>query len=114
MFLFLLQNLIFSDNGIDFGLVTYPVCLPISSNEDPNKWDKRKVEVLGYATQDFSNTRGDIMRAAEMDVFTQPKCNEKLEKKLQDNKDCKCITKKIFNARNFRNKYRIIQILIKN
>ena len=84
-------NILIADNGIEFGLLTYPVCLPITTNEDQNKWKNRRVEVLGFATQDFSGTRGDIMRAAEMDVFTQPKCNAKLDKKLQDNKNCKCV-----------------------
>ena len=78
-----------TDNGIGFGLRTYPVCLPTTSNEDTEKWENRKVEVVGYATQDFSGTKGDTMKVANMDVFTQSTCNAKLDEKLEKNKECK-------------------------
>ena len=47
------------------------------------------MEVLGFATQDFSGTKGDTLKVASMDVFTQSTCNDKLEKKLAQNKECK-------------------------
>ena len=65
------------------------MCLPTESNEDPKKWENRKVEVLGFATQDFSGTKGDTLKVASMDVFTQSTCNAKLEEKLEKNKKCK-------------------------
>ena len=76
-------------NGIGFGLKTHPICLPTESNEDPQKWKNRKVEVVGFATDDFSGTKGDTMKVANMDVFTQSTCNAKLDKKLKQNDDCK-------------------------
>ena len=68
---------------------THPLCLPISSNEDPKKWENRNVDVVGFATQDFSGTTGDIMRVATMKVFTLATCNDILHKKLEINDECK-------------------------
>ena len=51
------------------------------------------MEVVGFATEDFSGTKGDVMRVAEMEVFTQITCNIKLDKKLDDHDNCKYITK---------------------
>ena len=65
------------------------MCLPTASNENTNKWENRRVEVVGFATQDFSGTKGDTMKVANMDVFTQSTCNAKLDKKLEKNKECK-------------------------
>ena len=50
------------------------------------------MEVVGFATQDFSYSKGDTMKVANMDVFTQSTCNAKLEKKLEKNKECKITT----------------------
>ena len=63
----------------------------LQSNEDPNKWENRRVEVVGFATQDFSYSKGDTMKVANMDVFTQSTCNAKLEKKLEQNQKCKLL-----------------------
>ena len=79
----------FADDGISFGLVTHPVCLPYESNEDPNRWKDKSVEVVGFATQDFSGSKGDTIKAAHMTVFSQSKCNKKLDTKLESNKQCK-------------------------
>ena len=80
------------DDGIGFSLLTHPVCLPFESKNDPNRWKDRKVEVVGYATKDFSGSKGDVMKAAHMTVFTQSKCNNKLDDKLTKNKNCKYIS----------------------
>ena len=81
----------FTENGINFGLIAYPVCLPTTSNEDPNKWKNRHVEVLGFAATnyDFSGSKGDVLKVAEMDVFTQSQCNVKLKEKFENNQKCK-------------------------
>ena len=78
------------DDGINIGRLTFPLCLPTSSNEDPKKWENRRVEILGFAasTSDFSYSKGDRMKVAQMDVFTQKTCNAILEKKLEDNVKC--------------------------
>ena len=60
------------------------------------------MEVLGFATQDFSGTKGDTLKVASMDVFTQSTCNAKLEKKLTQNKECKFLEQ-------FHNFYLILQ-----
>ena len=78
-----------TEDGISFGTTTQPLCLPTTSNEDPKKWQNRKVEVVCFATKDFSGSRGDVMKVAELDVFTQRKCNAKLDAKLKQNKECK-------------------------
>ena len=62
----LFQIISLAEEGISFSDKTQPICLPHQSNEDPDKWLNRKVEVLGYATKDFSGSKGDVMRAAEM------------------------------------------------
>ena len=65
------------------------MCLPYESSENPNRWKDRKEEVVGYATKDFSGSKGDVMKAAHMTVFAQSKCNNKLDFKLDRNKKCK-------------------------
>ena len=49
------------------------------------------MEVIGFApsTGDFSGTRGERMKVAEMEVFTQTTCNVKLEQKLINHEECK-------------------------
>ena len=66
----------------------HQICLPTKSNDNPEKWKNRIVETVGYATDDFSGTRGDRMKVARMTVFEQSTCNANLEKKLEDNKAC--------------------------
>ena len=83
--------LYFSDDGIGFGTQIHPVCLPFESNENPKKWENRNVNVVGFATQDFSGTKGDRMKVASMNVFTQTKCNDLLNQKLDVNRECKYI-----------------------
>ena len=80
-----------SEDGIGIGRLTFPICLPTSSSDDPKRWENRRVEILGFAasTSDFSNSKGDRMKVAQMDVFTQKKCNVILDQKLEDNKKCK-------------------------
>ena len=83
--------ILFTENGIGFGLRTYPICLPTTSNDNPQKWKGKTVEVIGFApsTGDFSGTRGERMKVAEMEVFTQTTCNVKLEQKLINHEECK-------------------------
>ena len=84
--------LIFStEDGISLGRKIHPICLPFETNEDPKKWKNRNVEVVGFATKDFSGTTGDIMRVATMNVFTQETCNTVLDQKLEINDLCKYI-----------------------
>ena len=86
-------HFIFTEPGITFATTVHPVCLPIESNANPEKWDERKVEVLGFSTKDKAqNVRGDRLKIAEMTAFSHTKCNAKLEKELQLVKNCKlCI-----------------------
>ena len=85
------QIIFTTDDGIKIGRLTFPVCLPTSSNVDAKKWENRRAEILGFApsTSDFSGSKGDSMKVAHMDVLTQETCNALLEKKLDDNEKCK-------------------------
>ena len=42
--------IIFSDPGFTFTEEVHPICLPVESNSDPEKWNEENVEVLGYVT----------------------------------------------------------------
>ena len=79
-----------TDSGIVFSTTTFPICLPYESNEIPEKWQRRTVEVVGFATEDFSGSVGDQMKVAEMEVFSHETCNGKLDTLLAQNKECKC------------------------
>ena len=80
-----------TDPAIDFGLKVHPICLPVSSNIDPNKWRNQNVKVLGFSTLDrgASITRGDRLKASTMIVFNQTTCNSKLETELNTVQKCK-------------------------
>ena len=84
-----------ADPGIDFGLKVHPVCLPIASNSDPNKWRNQDVDILGFSTKDKgeSSNRGDILKTARMKVFNQTKCNNKLDTEKNIVKTCKSFLK---------------------
>ena len=84
-----------ADPGIDFGLKVHPVCLPIASNSDPNKWRNQDVDILGFSTKDKgeSSNRGDILKAARMKVFNQTTCNNKLDTEKNIVKTCKSFLK---------------------
>ena len=75
--------------GIIFSSKTYPICLPFESNGNHEKWQNRNVEIVGFATQDFTGSKGDVMKVAEVDIFSRSKCNTELDKELDKNKACK-------------------------
>ena len=81
-----------TESGLILTTIVHPLCLPFESNEDPNKWKNFEVEVLGFATQDFSYTKGDRMKVAKMRVFTQNECNIEREIELTRIKNCKFLT----------------------
>ena len=85
-----------TDPAIDFGLKVHPVCLPIASNSDPNKWRNQDVDILGFSTLDkgASSNRGDILKSARMKVFNQTTCNNRLETEKNKVKTCKSFLKK--------------------
>ena len=56
----------------------HPICLPVESNENAEKWKDEEVLVLGFASND--NTYGSLKKA-EMSVHTQDKCNDILAEK---------------------------------
>ena len=41
------------------------------------------MEVLSYATQDFSSTKADSLESIDMFSFTQDDCNTKIEPELK-------------------------------
>ena len=36
-----------SDPGFTFTEKVHPICLPVESNDDPERWNEKNVEVLG-------------------------------------------------------------------
>ena len=84
-----------TDPAIDFGLKVHPVCLPIASNSNPNKWRNQDVDILGFSTKDKgeSSNRGDILKTARMKVFNQTICNNKLNTEKNKVKTCKSFLK---------------------
>ena len=78
-----------TDSGMAFSEDVYPICLPFETNEIADKWERRTVEVIGFATKDFIGSKADIMKVAEMEVFSQATCNRKLNKLLEQNRECK-------------------------
>ena len=81
-----------TEPGLIVTPLVHPLCLPFESNEDPNKWKNTEVEVVGFATQDFSNSKGDRMKVAKMRVFTQDECNIEREAELMTINECKFLT----------------------
>ena len=82
-----------TDPAIDFGLKIHPICLPVSSNTDPNKWRDQDVDILGFSTLDkgASSNRGDRLKVATMTVYNQTICNSRLDFALEKVKKCKSI-----------------------
>ena len=80
-----------ADPAIDFGLKVHPICLPVASNTDPNKWRNQDVDILGFSTLDKGQSinRGDRLKVATMTVFNQTSCNTKLDIALNKTKKCK-------------------------
>ena len=80
-----------TDPAIDFGLKVHPICLPVASNTDPNKWRNQDVDILGFSTLDKGQSinRGDRLKVATMTVFNQTSCNTKLDIALNKTKKCK-------------------------
>jgi hypothetical protein len=79
-----------TDPAIDFGLKIHPICLPVNSNTDPNKWRDQDVDILGFSTLDKgeSSNRGDRLKIATMTVYNQTTCNSKLNIALEEVKKC--------------------------
>ena len=90
-----------TDPAIDFGLKVHPICLPVSSNIDPNKWRNQNVKVLGFSTLDrgASINRGDRLKASTMIVFNQTTCNSKLETELNTVQKCKLYISILFTKK---------------
>ena len=78
-----------TDSGLAFSKEVYPICLPYETNEIADKWQGKTVEVIGFATTDFVGSKADSMKVAEMEVFSQAICNNKLNTVLEQNKKCK-------------------------
>ena len=77
------------DAGIIFGKYVYPICIATESNDDPKRWENKIVDVLGYATKDGTESRAANLKAAELEVFSQATCNNKLRKRLKKVEECK-------------------------
>ena len=78
-----------TDSGLAFSKEVYPICLPYETNEIADKWQGKTIEVIGFATTDFVGSKADSMKVAEMEVFSQAICNNKLNTVLEQNKKCK-------------------------
>ena len=66
--------------------------MPYETNEIANKWEKKTVEVVGFApSSDFTDSysKGDRMKVASLEVFSQATCNDKLDNLLKLNRECK-------------------------
>ena len=57
--------------GIPFDKTKQPICLPTDSNENPEKWNGESVDIVGFAVKDFAGTKGERMKVATMEVYTQ-------------------------------------------
>ena len=81
------------DPAIDFGLKVHPICLPVNSNTDPNKWRDQNVDILGFSTLDKgeSTNRGDRLKVATMTIFNYTACNSKLQLQLNKVQKCKSL-----------------------
>ena len=77
------------DSGLIFNAFVQPICIATKSNDNPEKWLNKPVEVLGFATKDDSGSGGTSLKSAKVQIFSQKTCNAKLEKKLATVKACK-------------------------
>ena len=94
-FSFIVIALLFTtiDPAIDFGLKVHPICLPVNSNTDPNKWRDQNVDILGFSTlnKGESTNRGDRLKVATMTIFNHTACNSKLQLQLNKVQKCKSL-----------------------
>merc|ERR1711971_792347 len=67
------------EDGLFFNKKVQPLCIATKTNNDPQKWQNKTIEVLGFATKDDSGTVGVSLKSASMTVFTQKTCEKKLQ-----------------------------------
>ena len=64
----------------------HPICLPISSNQNPQIRKKEIVQVLGFANNGEGKSQ---FKASRMEVFDEIKCNVNLLQTLNE-KESEC------------------------
>ena len=59
----------------------HPICVPEESTDDPNKWERETVDVIGYAYSGF--TVNNNLKETEMKVLNSQFCDEKVKEKIE-------------------------------
>ena len=59
----------------------HPICVPEEPTDDPNKWERETVDVIGYAYSGF--TVNNNLKETEMKVLNSQFCDEKVKEKIE-------------------------------
>ena len=62
----------------------HPICVPEEPHNDPNKWERQTLDVIGYAYSGF--TVNNNLKETEMQVLNNEFCNDKVREKIEEAK----------------------------
>ena len=59
----------------------HPICVPEEPHDDPDKWERQSVDVIGYAYSGF--TINNNLKETEMRILNREFCDEKVMEKIE-------------------------------
>ena len=62
----------------------HPICVPEEAHNDPNKWERQSVDVIGYAYSGF--TVNNNLKETEVKILNNELCNDKVREKIEAGK----------------------------
>ena len=65
----------------------HPICVPEEPHDDPDKWERQSVDVIGYAYSGF--TINNNLKETEMRILNREFCDEKVMEKIELGKNGK-------------------------
>ena len=62
-------------------MLVHPICVPEEPHDDPDKWERATVDVIGYAHSD--STINNNLKETEMQILDRESCDEKVMEKIE-------------------------------
>ena len=56
--------------------MVHPICIPEEPHDDPDKWKRQSVDVIGYADSEL--TLNNNLKETEMQIYSRKLCDEKV------------------------------------